>query len=458
MDKIMDAFFKSMNCHGLLIADNKGIVIQVEDYSKDFYGMKSSELLGKSVYEMEKEGLFSPSAVAIVLQTGKETNLIQKVKSGLEVIVTAFPVLDENGAISKVVTFTRDISEYSRFRDMYERLMNKIDQYNRTINELAYKEAIIEDFHTDNRAFQQTLRSMQIVAKYDVNILLQGETGTGKTLLARKIHNLSRQKAGRFVEINCGAMPENLIESELFGYERGAFTGANASGKEGLIEAASGGTLFLDEISELPLQSQVKLLKVLQDREFFRVGGTRSIRANCRFISATNKNLEQEVARGSFRQDLMYRLNTVTFPIPPLRDRKEDILHLSKTLLNAANERYGLKKVFDTAVFNQFLKYQWPGNTRELENVINRMVITSEGDLITSEVLPENLLSSPGKAGEGPVKSYHEINDLTEAMERYEGGIIRSVYAREGSSVKVAKALNISPTTAARKIKKYVTT
>lgn len=196
----------------------------------------------------------------------------------------------------------------------------------------------------------------------------------------------------------------------------------------------------------------------MQDREFFRVGGTRSIRANCRFISATNKNLEQEVARGSFRQDLMYRLNTVTFPIPPLRDRKEDILHLSKTLLNAANERYGLKKVFDTAVFNQFLKYQWPGNTRELENVINRMVITSEGDLITSEVLPENLLSSPGKAGEGPVKSYHEINDLTEAMERYEGGIIRSVYAREGSSVKVAKALNISQTTAARKIKKYVTT
>ncbi|MCQ4637725.1 sigma 54-interacting transcriptional regulator [Anaerovorax odorimutans] len=456
MDRIMDAFFKSLNCQGLLITDSKGVVIQVEDKSMDFYGVDARELIGRSVYDMEKEGLFRPSAAATVLQSGREVNLIQKVKSGIEIIVTAFPVTDEQGKIAKVVTFSRDISEYARFRDMYEDFMKKIDQYNHTMDELAYKTAIIEDFHTDNRDFQQTLETMQSVAKYDVNILLQGETGVGKTLLAKKIHNLSEKKEGRFVEINCGAMPENLIESELFGYEKGAFTGADSRGKEGLIEAAAGGTLFLDEVSEMPLSSQVKLLKVIQDREFRRIGGTGVIRADCRFISATNKDLAEAVRQGTFRQDLMYRLNTVAFNVPPLRERKEDILYLSKSLLDAANKKYGLERIFDTAVLNLFLKYSWPGNTRELENVINRMAITSQGNVITKTVLPENILTETELYSETAVRHDQEVTDLAEAMEQYEGRIIRSVYEREGSSIKVARALNISQTTAARKIRKYV--
>lgn len=455
MENMIDALFKSVNCQGLLITDDKGIVIQVEDKSGDFYGIKSAELLGKSVYALEAEGLFRPSAAAAVLQTGEEVNLIQKVKNGVEVVVTAFPVSDEEGNLIKVVTFSRDIGEYTRFRNLYEELMRKIDNYNHTMDELAYKETIIEDFRTDNRSFQQTLKSMQVVAKYDVNILLQGETGVGKTLLAKKIHKMSQQKEGAFVEINCGAIPENLIESELFGYDKGAFTGAEARGKEGLIESAAGGTLFLDEISEMPLHAQVKLLQVLQDHTFRRVGGTAAIQAKCRVISATNQDLETEVSRGAFRQDLMYRLNTVIFNIPPLRERKEDILYLSKSILDSVNKKYGLEKIFDTAVLHLFLQYQWPGNTRELENVINRMAITSEEQIITKAALPDHIAEETESAGE-KVKSHLKITDLNEAMERYEGSIIRNTYEREGSSVKVAKALNISQTTAARKIRKYI--
>lgn len=302
--------------------------------------------------------------------------------------------------------------------------------------------------------------SIQRVAKYDINVLLGGETGVGKTLLAKKIHFLSNYSRGKFVEINCGAMPENLIESELFGYEKGAFTGASEGGKKGLFEVADDGTLFLDEVSELPLQSQVKLLKVLQDQEVRRIGGTEAKLVRCRVICATNKDLDAEAREGRFRQDLLYRLNTVSFVIPPLRERKEDIIPLARELLAKANRKYGLAKIFDPAVMTAFFGHAWPGNTRELENTVHCMAVTSEGEVITTRDLPESIskISSAyeERTGGAGATSLQRIDDLTAALEQYEGAIIRAVYERADSSIKLAKALNISQTTAARKIRKYV--
>lgn len=458
MQQDIDAVLKSMNCIGILVADGAGTIIQVDEAFNEYYGVPARELMHRNVFDLEREGVFRPSSVAMVLRSGREETTLQKVKSGQEVIVTAFPLFDERGKISKVFTFSRDISGYNKFKKMYDDLTRKIAQYDRNLEELSYERAVIEDFRTRNGAFRQVLMSVQRVAKYDINILLAGETGVGKTLLAKKIHSMSNYAQGKFVEINCGAMPENLIESELFGYEKGAFTGASEKGKKGLFEIADAGTLFLDEVSELPLQSQVKLLKVLQDQVVRRIGGTAAKQIRCRLICATNKDLAGEAREGRFRLDLLYRLNAVSFVIPPLRERKEDIIPLSEEFLAKANGKYGLNKIFDPAVMTAFFGHSWPGNTRELENAVHRMAVTTEGEIITTRELPDTIarFSPAGTGWEEGISRLGHIDDLTSALERYEGMIIRSVYERANSSIKLAKALNISQATAARKIRKYI--
>lgn len=457
MAEMLDSILKSMNCIGILITDGKGNIIHVDSNFNEHYGIPSEEMINNNVIDLEKKGIFSPSSVAMALKAKEEVTIIQKLKNNQEVIVTAVPLVDETGEIFKVVTFSRDLSAYTKFQHLYEELNNQIENYNRSLEELSYEHAIIEDFQTSNGKFRQILMSIQRVAKYDVNILLQGETGTGKTLLAKKIHKLSNYSKGRFVEINCGAMPDNLIESELFGYEKGAFTGASSQGKQGLFEIANDGTLFLDEISEMPISSQVKLLKVLQDQSVRRVGGTEDISINCRIISASNKDLFSEAETGSFRMDLLYRINMVSFTIPPLRERREDIANLTDSILLKANQKYEMNKKFDSTVMNLFMTYPWPGNTRELENTIYRAAITCEHDIITKEYLPLPIQESSCFHTTNAYYADTNIIDLKEAMELYEGEIIRKAYSKAPSSISLAKLLNISQATAARKIRKYIT-
>lgn len=447
--------FDAANFQGILITDDKGIIIYVDDCFNDKYGLVPQHLMHKSVFELEQQGVFKPSSAAIVLKTGKKTNIIQTLKNGDKVIVSAFPIFKKNGAVSKVITFTRDLDGYIRAKNIYEEMALKIRQYEKTLSDMQYESILIENFHTANHQFQQILKALQRAARYNINVLLLGETGVGKTLLAKKIHKLSEFKDGNFVEINCGALPENLIESELFGYEKGAFTGADEKGKKGIFEIARHGTLFLDEISEMPLSSQTKLLKVLQDNEFRRIGGDKNIKTDCRIIAATNKNLKEEIKENRFRQDLYYRLNGVCFTLPALRHRKEDLIMLCNTILEKANERFGFQKMLDKEVLNIFLKYDWPGNIRELENVIFRMAVTSEETIITKSFVPQEIAESLKIKSTTPFE-LDKITDLQTAIDTYEGEIIKEMYARYGSSVKVAKALNISQATAARKIKKHM--
>ncbi len=458
MEQYLGDIFKHTHCIGVLITDGEGKIIQVEERYDDTYGIPSMNLVGESVFDLEKRGIFKPSIAAIVLATQKDTTIVQELANGQKVIVTAFPLFDENHKIEKVVTFTRGIEEYIEYRNRYEELNRKIDIYNKNLNEIGFiNENDLSEIVTTSGEFQKVLDNMKKAAQYDVSIILEGETGVGKSLLAKRIHRMSNFSEGRFIEINCGALPENLIESELFGYEKGAFTGADQKGKVGLIEIAANGSLLLDEVSELPLPSQVKLLQVLQEKRFRRIGGTADIKVTCRIIAASNKNLEDEVKNGRFRNDLLYRLNTVSCIIPPLRERKDDIIPLCKTFLNQANERYGTNRIFAQNVLRCMSAYSWPGNVRELEHLVNRLAILAEDNIITIKDLPEYMMTDK-------VKTLHTtedldlmgIRDLKTALQEYESTIINFFYRREGSSVKLAKALNISQSSAIRKVNKYV--
>lgn len=467
----------------ILVADEKGYIIQINDNFEEYYGCSGDYVIGKSVLELEKEGLFTPSSIAKVLETGQESTLVQMVNNNRRLIVTAVPIKDRNNKIIRVVAYSTDIEEYFNLKECSEELYDQIDSYNMRIRELEEKQRLMEellnknpmfdfndnlksikkskcsldDIITQNKEFKMIIRSLEKISKYDVNILLLGETGVGKSMIAKKIHMLSNYSEGEFVEVNCGAMPEHLIETELFGYTKGSFTGANNEGKKGLIELANKGTIFLDEVGELPLQAQVKLLKVIQDKLVRRVGGTTSKPIDCRIIAATNKNLEEEVKKSNFRSDLMYRLNTITINIPSLKNREEDIVLLSQFILDKYNKKYKENKVLEKSVIETLEKYSWPGNIRELENVIQKLIVISDGNVITKDSLPDYILNNKiEKDINLDENNYTNINDLNEFIEEHESKIIKAYFEKYKSSIKVAKALNISQTTASRKIRKYI--
>ncbi len=280
-----------------------------------------------------------------------------------------------------------------------------------------------------SKVFLQMLNQAARVAQRDVPILIQGETGTGKELLARALHHNSSRRNKPFVPINCGAIPRELIESELFGYVRGAFTGA-VNNKIGLIESADGGTLFLDEIGELALEAQVKLLRVLQEGELSKIGASSPVYANVRVIAATHRNLQAMVEDGSFREDLYYRLAVIPLRIPPLRERREDLTELINYLFQRIKERHHLPNArLSAAAQRRLIAYAWPGNVRQLENVLERLLVLSAGDLITEEDLPEELALSSLQAGllwpnlpEGGISLEAVERELiTRALEKFDG-------------------------------------
>ena len=288
------------------------------------------------------------------------------------------------------------------------------------------------------------------------NILITGETGVGKSVIAKTIHRLSNRSQGPFIEVNCAVLHENLIESELFGYEKGAFTGASSGGKIGKIELANHGTLFLDEIGELPLHVQSKLLQLIQEKVIERVSGNRRIALDFHLIAATNRNLEEDIQSGRFRSDLFYRLNVVRIHIPPLRERREEICPLAYRFLDRFSREYDKKKLTMSPRFLSFLEgYDWPGNVRQLENLMERMAIIAQHPVLDLDDLPAEFDTITPPAAPAPA-GRSDTRSLSERMEDYEGEIIRDSYRRNRTTVAVARELGISQATAARKIAKYV--
>ncbi|MDD6882041.1 MAG: sigma 54-interacting transcriptional regulator [Firmicutes bacterium] len=323
------------------------------------------------------------------------------------------------------------------------------------VQELIGK-TLMEDFVFRSKAMIKVLEDMTKVSKYDCNVLIFGDTGVGKEKAANIIQKNSERRLQPFVKINCGAISPSLIESEFFGYEKGAFTGASNTGKKGYFELANNGVMFLDEIGELPLEMQAKLLRVIQDGEFYRVGGTTPVKTNVRIISATNRNLEKFVEEGKFRRDLYYRLNVVPIKIPSLEERPEDIPVLVNHFLSKYNKKFGVKRGISDSAMEYLKQQQWPGNIRELENTVQRLMIGAGGEDITlMDVMKDNHSDIMELDAPGADNGLQQEIDLQKAVDEYEKGLIKYACEKYGSTRKAAKAIGISQTQLVRKKKKY---
>jgi TyrR family helix-turn-helix protein len=327
------------------------------------------------------------------------------------------------------------------------------------VNKMLEDELSSNGMITDNPVMYKILELARRVAGSEVTVLIQGESGVGKEVLAKLIHVWSKRR-GAFIKVNCGAIPQHLLESELFGYNRGAFTGANKEGKPGIFELAAEGTLFLDEIEDLPLDLQVKFLQVIQDRAFIRLGGTKLIKVDVRLIAASNRELGKLVAERKFREDLFYRLNVVPITIPPLRERQEDIPLLVDYFLNKYNSKYEVEKLLSPVLLNNFRNHSWPGNIRELKNTIERLVVTCSGNIINSDILeirqdmtPQNPTYQLPESEENHREE--TVSTLKEIVESIEKETLSKTLKKYRNSRQIGRVLGISHTAVLKKIKKY---
>jgi transcriptional regulator with PAS, ATPase and Fis domain len=369
-------------------------------------------------------------------------------KASQKIMATGTPVFDENGDIEQVVVNVRDITELENLKKQ----LDDIRHYASELQEMHIQQFKMDDIVAQSPAMQRILELVTRVSRVESTVLITGESGVGKEVIAKKIHLLSKRQNKPLIKINCGAIPENLLESELFGYEGGAFTGARKEGKPGMFELASEGTLFLDEIGELPLNLQVKLLRAIQEKEIIRVGGLKAIPVDVRIIAATNKDLASMVRKGTFREDLFYRLNVVNINIPPLRQRREDIIPLLFEVLKKFNAKYGLDKKLTGPVVERLLQYDWPGNVRELENLVERLVVLVNEPHVQVMHLPEFLQENRAKSKAITVNG---IVPLKTAIEDVEAQLIEHALKEHRTTRKVAQLLEVNQSTIVRKIKYY---
>ncbi len=426
----------------IFVTDEQGIVVRVNSTCERHYQLAAEELVGKHVKELQKNGIFYPSATLEVIEKKRPIELVQTTKSGEYLHVRTRPVFDDEGNLRRVISYSRDLTELYQLRQKVEEMDNQLKTYKKELRETYEHEGLI----FKSLAMQKIVDTIKKVSVVDSTVLVLGETGVGKSRLVRHLHEVSHRKHESFYEINCAALPTNLIESELFGYSGGSFTGANREGKKGLLESAHKGTLFLDEIGEMPIEIQAKLLQVLQEKTFRPIGGRELKKVDVRIVAATNRDLSEMVKQGTFRKDLYYRLNVIPIAIPPLRERTEDILPLIYHYLQHFNKKYGRDVKLAPGTLQMFVGYPWEGNNREIENVIERIVITVD-DVVTVEDLP---LSMQEAAVEQSGQSLYKM------LEEVERNIILKAYKTYGSSYKVAEFLQISQSAATRKIKKFI--
>lgn len=429
---------------GVIVVSMDSTILYANPAYTRCFGVQVGKVLGRKLSEIEPN-----SRVLAVLRTGKPVvdDHSHVVSVGIDIVANITPVF-ELGKMTGAVAVFRDATEVMALKDL-------VTRYHSELLELRTRLLDVEDVVWDSQAMRRVSELAQRVAMVDSTVLISGESGTGKEVVAKLIHRLSQRHEGPMVAINCGAIPENLLESELFGYEKGAFTGAVREGKAGLLEVADKGTILLDEIGELPLSLQVKLLRVIQELRFMRIGGVKQVKVDVRFVAATNRDLKIMVKQGTFREDLFYRLNVVPIHIPPLRERKRDIAGLVRVFLKKYNEKYHREKRILPEVVRYFeTSYDWPGNVRELENIVERMVVSCCNDTIRldDEVL-KDYFDLQGDEDNRVIVS--GLMNLKKARELVEREIIQKAAQVYSSTRSVAEALGMDHSTIARKAKKF---
>ena len=437
---------------GIYIADGHGYTTRVNTAYEKISGNAREDILGKNMRELEEKGLISQSCTLLALKKREKVTILQQTKhSNTTSMVTSVPYFNKQGDITMVVSNVRDMSELKHLENELAESRSISQRYQRQLKELQMQQLKFDNVVIRSSEMNKVYESLLRVAPFESTVLLQGESGVGKEVIARLIHNNSRRKEGPFIKVNCGAIPENLMESELFGYEGGAFTGSRKEGKIGLFELADQGTLLLDEIGDLPLDLQVKLLRVLQDKEVKPVGATRYKKVDVRVIAATNKDLETQVSKGEFRNDLFYRLKVIPIHVPPLRERREDILALIQYFLNKLNEQYHTKKTLSPQATETLLSYQWPGNVRELENVIEHLYIMCDQERIDLDQLPQYLQERHSLIADNGDVMVNDIIPLKEAKKMVEEKLVQLALEQAGSIRGAAKLLGVNHSTLVKK-------
>lgn len=437
---------------GIWITDGEGKILFANTANAAMLGVDKWELEGRTTQELLRDKIFSDSAILEVLDKKKQVSKVcYNYRTQLTVLATATPIFDQSGAVKYIFNNVRDITTLSDLQDSLRDKEEAIRQQNAQIESMKMRLGM-GTIIANSKELRNVVELACRVAGFDGStVLILGESGTGKELISELIVNSSPRKDKPYLQVNCGAIPENLIESELFGYEKGAFTGADTKGHKGLFESANGGTVFLDEIGDLPPHMQVKLLRVLQQRKVTRIGGTEPVNLDVRIIAATNKDLEQMVRQGTFREDLYYRLNVVSIQIPPLRERREDILPLINHFLMVINQKYHTQKSVFSDTIDAFESYAWPGNVRELENLLENLVITTPGDIIKRENLPEKFRTGSRQSPQEQADT-GAIQPLRAVVEQAERETIRRAIHQCGSVRKAAAALGVDPSTIVRKM------
>lgn len=415
-------------------------------------GTPREEIIGKNVIDLYNAGVFSDVVSPTVLKLGRTASMIAHGVNGKEMLMTGTPLF-KDGEIEKIIIISRDITKLVELQDEIAEAKTLVKQYSEELEALRQYQFDADNIVFDSLHIRKTLARAKHVARTDATVLILGESGVGKEVLGRFIHNNSGRRDKPCVKIDCGAIPENLLESELFGYEEGAFTGAIKGGKEGLVQVATGGTLILDEVGELPLHMQAKLLRVIQDRVVVKVGGRKSISVDIRIIAITNRDLRDMVKSGLFREDLYYRLNVVPLLIPPLRERRDDIFHLAMKFLKDFNEKNNENKRFGPGVIPAFQLYNWPGNVRELENVVEMLHAISLDTLITARDLPE--VFRAGQQGELPPFFPDGEKTYKDYFEEFEKDVFSHAAGAMKTVNEMAEKLHLDRSTIRKKLKRY---
>ncbi|MGD8189896.1 sigma 54-interacting transcriptional regulator [Brevibacillus ginsengisoli] len=435
----------------IVVVDDKGVLLRYSgNLIKDFWEIDKEQLIGINLMELEHEGTFFSAIVKMVLEKKKKVSVMQESRSGKNVLAVGNPVFNQNGKLERIIIALRDITETVLLKEELLHVKKMSEKYKKELEVLRDQKPFVKNrqvvYCSDK--IEKVLRYIQKISNVSSTVLLTGESGVGKEVFARTIYENGARSSKPFIKVNCGAIPETLLESELFGYEKGAFTGANSNGKLGYFRMANKGVLFLDEIAEMPLNLQVKLLRVLQEREIIPIGGSSVVEVDVQIIAATNKDLEKMVEQGTFREDLFYRLNVIPIHIPPLRERPEDIPLLSLHFLQMFNEKYQKNNQLSQDALDVLESYSWPGNVRELQNIIERVSVTSDEELIDSQQITQLLRKGKQRVDRNRKAKIMSLKEATRAVEEE---MIKLAMDEYKTTSLAAKMLGVSQSTISRK-------